>query len=265
MGLSGLPTLVHQFCEIDRLAVHYAVVGSGPPIVLLHGWGAEIASFGPIPLLLADQFQVVALDLPGFGKTPAPDRPWGTADYASFVASFLSTLGIAPVTLVGHSRGGGIGLVLAAREPGLVAKLILVDSAGIRPRRGVGYYLQVFLVKSCRRALSLPGLGCLREPVMARLYHAIGSSDYRAAGDPVMRATLVKVVNDDLREYLPRIHAPTLLVWGSEDKDTPLSDGKLMERLIPDAGLVVFDGAGHFAYLDRLDQFCRVVRHFAEH
>jgi pimeloyl-ACP methyl ester carboxylesterase len=265
MARSGLPTLVHQFSEVDHVAVHYVVMGSGPPIVFLHGWGAEIASFGPIPMLLADQFQVVALDLPGFGKTPAPDRPWGTVDYACFVGKFLSTLGITPVTLVGHSRGGGIGVVLAAQEPELVSKLVLVDSAGIPPYHGPDYYARVYLVKSVRRALSLPGLNWLREPAMGQLYRSIGSSDYQAATDPVMRATLVKVVNDDLREFLPRIQAPTLLVWGSEDKDTPLTDGKLMERLIPDAGLVVFGGAGHFAYLDRLDQFCRVLRHFVEH
>jgi pimeloyl-ACP methyl ester carboxylesterase len=83
--------------------------------------------------------------------------------------------------------------------------------------------------------------------------------------DPILRATLVRCVNEDLRGLLPAIRVPTLLVWGSADRDTPLADGQLMERLIPDAGLVVFEGAGHFAYLDRLDQFCRVLTHFVEH
>lgn len=99
---------------------------------------------------------------------------------------------------------------------------------------------------------------------MRRVYRAVGSADYNAAENPILRATLVKVVNDDLRPILPRIAAPTLLIWGTQDRDTPLADGRLMERLIPDSGLVEFVGAGHFSYLDQLDKFCRVVTHFVE-
>ena len=248
--------------EIDGQPIHTAKVGEGQPIVFLHGWGGEMASFGPIPSILADRFQVVAVDLPGFGKSPLPSQPWGTADYADFVASFLRATEAAPATLVGHSFGGRVSLSLAARYPDLVSKLILVDSAGIVPRRGPGYYLRVSAVKVTRRAFSLPGIGAFKEPVMRRVYRAVGSSDYNAASDPTLRAIFVKVVNEDLRELFPRIQAPTLLIWGDRDQDTPLADGKLMEKLIPDAGLVVFEGAGHFAYLDRVDQFCRVVAHF---
>jgi pimeloyl-ACP methyl ester carboxylesterase len=77
-----------------------------------------------------------------------------------------------------------------------------------------------------------------------------------------MRPTLVKLVNADLRPYMPAIAVPTLLVWGSEDTDTPLSAAREMERLIPDAGLVVLEGAGHYSYLDQPDRFARIVSHF---
>jgi pimeloyl-ACP methyl ester carboxylesterase len=77
-----------------------------------------------------------------------------------------------------------------------------------------------------------------------------------------LRAILVKVVNEDLTELLPRVAAPTLLVWGGADDAVPLSHARRMAGLIPDAGLVTFDGAGHFAYLDDPARFCRVVRHF---
>ncbi len=252
--------------EVEQLPLHYVTtVGAGQPVVLLHGWGGQIASFGPIPDILGSRFRVVAVDLPGFGATPLPSSPWGTLDYADFMVSFLRQSELAPCTLVGHSFGGKVSLALAARNPELVSKLILVDSAGIRPPRGPGYYARVGLVKGARRLLSLPGAGAIREPSLTRLYRMLGSSDYNAAVNPILRATFVRVVNEDLRHLLPSIKAPTLLIWGDRDRDTPLADGRLMERLIPDAGLVVFEGAGHFAYLDRIDQFCRVVAHFVEH
>jgi pimeloyl-ACP methyl ester carboxylesterase len=79
-----------------------------------------------------------------------------------------------------------------------------------------------------------------------------------------MRQTFVKVVNQDLRGYLPQITAPTLLVWGDEDKDTPLEHGRIMEKEIPDAGLVVFNGAGHYSYLDKLNDFNVIAAKFFE-
>ncbi|HLZ07164.1 MAG TPA: alpha/beta hydrolase, partial [Chloroflexota bacterium] len=96
-------------------------------------------------------------------------------------------------------------------------------------------------------------------------YRAVSSSDYVAAVNPILRATLVKVVNDDLRPFLPRIKAPTLLIWGTEDRETPLADGRLMAELIPDAGLVELAGSGHFSYLEQPDRFCRILTHFVEH
>jgi pimeloyl-ACP methyl ester carboxylesterase len=77
-----------------------------------------------------------------------------------------------------------------------------------------------------------------------------------------MRGTLVRIVNEDLRTVLPNLHLPVLLIWGDKDTDTPIADGQLMERLIPDAGLVVFEGAGHYAYLEQAARFCTIVAVF---
>ncbi|MEA2476346.1 MAG: hypothetical protein QOC87_545, partial [Actinomycetota bacterium] len=92
------------------------------------------------------------------------------------------------------------------------------------------------------------------------IYSLIASSDYLQAGP--MRPILVRVVNEDLADLLPDIGAPTLIVWGSLDDAVPLSHAHAMEESIPDAGLVVFEGAGHFPYLEQPDRFCRIVRHF---
>ncbi len=264
MGLSGPTTLSHHVLQVDRLPVHFARAGSGQTLLLIHGWGAEIASFGMIPSILAKRFDVVALDLPGFGQTPLPDRVWGTEDYANLVVEFMRQMNLGCVTLVGHSFGGKTSIAVSAHHPEHVKKVVLVDSAGIRPARGPDYYLRVSAVKIIRRVLGLPLLRAYREPLMRAIYSRIGSSDYSAATHPTFRATFVKVVNEDMRHLLPLIKAPTLLYWGSADPDTPLADAKLMERLIPDAGLVVVQGAGHFSYLADVDHFCRVVTHFVE-
>lgn len=265
MSLKKLPTLEKRTLTVNGLPVRYAEAGKGKPIVLLHGWGGQIASWGLVPAMLAEESRVIALDLPGFGETPVPERPWDPFDYAELVAGFLRQLGLESPTLVGHSHGGRVSIALAARHPDLIGKLVLVDSAGIVPRRTPSYYTRVYGFKAARTLFSLPVLSRWREPALRVLSGQAGSSDYQAAGNPILRGTLVKCVNTDLRRWLPEVKASTLLIWGSADDATPLSDGQLMEKLIPDAGLVVFEGCGHFAYLDRLDQFCRVVNHFVTH
>jgi len=262
MSLKKLPSIEKRTLNVNGLPVSYADVGTGPAVVLLHGWGGQIASWGLVPNILGEKFRVVALDLPGFGETPLPSRAWDPYDYAELVAAFLRALDLRAPTLVGHSHGGRVSIALAATHPDLVGKLVLVDSAGLVPPRSLTYYARVYGLKSARLALGLPILSRWREPILDRLYRRAGSSDYQAATDPILRATLVKCVNADLGQRLPEIKASTLLIWGADDDATPLSDGRLMEKLIPDAGLVVFEGCGHFSYLDRTDHFCRVVSHF---
>lgn len=265
MGRSGRPSLDTEILNVDGRPARVAVLGAGAPIVLLHGWGGRIESWGIVPTILAERFRVIVVDLPGFGETPLGHQPLGNADYAEFVAALLNQLNLGPATVVGHSHGGRVGLMLAVRHPELVSKLVLVDSAGIVPRRTLGYHLKVAFVKAARRFFGLPALGSIRARGMRLVYTLIGSADYNAAQDPLLRQTLVRCVNEDLRHLMPKVAVPTLLIWGSADLDTPLADAQIMEKLIPDAGLVTFDGAGHFAYLDRTDQFGRVVTHFIEH
>ena len=246
-----------MFIKIDEVKVYYEVNGQGKPVILLHGWGGQAASFMPVLDFLSQTFKVYALDLPGFGRSSIPPTAWGSNDYALFIYKFLSKLGIAKADLIGHSFGGRIIISLAANFPEKVGKLILVDSAGIRPKRTAKYYLRTLMAKTGKRLSSLPPFGKGLKDV---IYNRMGSKDYREAGN--MRGILVKVVNEDLRHLLVKIKAPTLLIWGEEDKETPISHAKIMERQIEDAGLVILKGAGHFSYLDNLSQFCLIAVNF---
>ena len=243
--------------KINGLNISYQVAGAGDIVLLLHGWGGEAASFQPVFEWLAESHKVYALDLPGFGKSQTPRTAWNTSDYAQFVIAFLEKFGISKAHFIGHSFGGRISIIVSAEHPEKVDKLILVDSAGIKPRRPMKYYLRVGMAKVGKRLRKFGKYGVL---IADALSTRAGSKDYQEAGD--MRATLVKVVNQDLRSLLPRIAASTLLIWGEDDTDTPVSFGQIMEREIPDAGLVVLKEAGHFSYLDRFPQFCRIVASF---
>ncbi|MFZ1154480.1 MAG: alpha/beta hydrolase [Solirubrobacteraceae bacterium] len=255
MSSSGIAT---QLITVLGLRTRYLVRGSGPPVLVLHGWGASIEAVYPIVTGLEPVATVYALDLPGFGESEPPPQPWGVEDYQEFLAAFMDALAIDAPIIVGHSNGGRIAIRMASTEPTRVARLVLVDSAGIRPKRTLRWYRRVGMAKIGKYAARF--LGSPGKRLRSLLVGRAGSADYLAAG--AMQPTLVKLVNANLRPFMPTVRAPTLLIWGSEDADTPLSAGQEMERLIPDAGLVVLEGAGHYSYLDQPARFARIISHF---
>jgi pimeloyl-ACP methyl ester carboxylesterase len=247
-----------QFVDIKGIRTRWRRTGNGPPVLVLHGWGAKIEAVDPIIRGLASQLTVTAVDLPGFGETALPPAPWGVSDYADWTRAMMDELGLERPSIVGHSNGGRIAIHLASHHPERVDKLILVDSAGIRPKRGLRYYRRVAMAKTAKHAARF--LGPAGRALRKRVFARTASSDYANAGP--LRPTFVKLVNEDLTPLLGQIRASTLLIWGDQDDSTPLSDGQTMERLIPDAGLVVLKGAGHFSYLDQPQRFGRVAAHF---
>jgi pimeloyl-ACP methyl ester carboxylesterase len=231
--------------------------GLGPTAVVLHGWGGRIESMTPVIQCLAPAFHVVALDLPGFGESDAPEGAWGTPDYAAYVRDVLREIGVERAHFVGHSFGAKTSLYLAATHDELVDRLVAVGAPGLRTPPSLEARVKRSISKGAKLAGTLGGPGrALRDAI----YDRIASKDYQEAG--AMRPVLVKVVNEDLSPLLPRIKIPTLLVWGSRDDAVPIAHARRMEKLIPDAGLVLFESAGHFAYLDDPQRFCRIVRHF---
>jgi pimeloyl-ACP methyl ester carboxylesterase len=247
-----------QFVDINGIRTRYRHVGSGPAVLVLHGWGGRIEAVDPIVRALSAHLTVIAPDLPGFGETGLPPTPWGVSDYADWTRALMDALGLERPSIVGHSHGGRVTIHLASHHPDRVDKLILIDSAGIKPRRGLRYYRRVALAKTAKHAARF--LGAPGRRLQQRVFARTASSDYANAGP--LRPTFVKVVNEDLTPLLSRIQASTLLIWGETDDATPVTDGQTMERLIPDAGLVVLQGAGHYSYLDQPQRFGRVAAHF---
>jgi pimeloyl-ACP methyl ester carboxylesterase len=248
--------------RIGGLETFYQLEGQGDPVVLLHGWGASSQSLAGVAACLAPAFRVLAVDLPGFGWSQAPPVAWGTGDYADHVRRLLDEIRIADAALLGHSFGGRIAIRLATRHPERVERLVLVASAGVRPRRGPRYYARVATAKTLRRLLTLPGLEGVGRRLLSRWQAKVGSRDYLAAGR--LRPTFVKVVNEDLTPVLALIRAPTLLLWGDQDQEVRRPAVDVMAARIPGARLHVFPGAGHFPFQDAPEVFCRAVREFLE-
>ncbi len=248
--------------RIDGLETHYRDEGKGDPLILLHGWGASCQSFVGVVADLGDRFRCLAVDLPGFGWSQPPPAAWGTREYAAHVVRLQAALGIERCACLGQSCGGRVAIRLAAEEPARIARLVLVASAGIRAARGVRYYMRLGMTKVRTGVLSLPVWGPAGRRILARRLERVGSRDYRTAG--AMRPTLVRLVNEDLAPVLPAIQAPTLILWGERDAEVPRRAMEILQAGIRGSRLVVFEGAGHFPFLDLPKDFCGVASAFLQ-
>ncbi len=246
---------------IAGLRTGTCVTGSGIPVVALHGWGGSARSFWPVAEgLAAEGFAVHLLDLPGFGQSDPPPAPWDVADYVRFVLAYLDASDLPRVALLGHSFGGRIGLMLAAQQPERISKMVLANSAGLRTPLSLTQQTRIVLARVVRETLDRAQLTSARERLQAFYNRRYASEDYRNAG--ALRETFLRVIAEDLTPYARQVQTPTVLIWGDRDADTPLWQGRKLEQLIPDAGLIVFEGAGHFSYLERLDDYVRIVVQF---
>lgn len=245
--------------KYENKDIYVDVTGEGTPVLLLHGWGCNHNIFATLQQLLASGYKVYNFDFPGFGASEEPSTVWGTEEYTRMVEAFVRDNGIARPALVGHSFGGRISIIFASRNE--VSRLVLVDAAGIKPKRPASYYCKIYSFKLFKWLCNtfLPKKTATK--IIENRRKGAGSSDYGNAS-PMMRAILSKVVNEDLTPLLPSIGAPTLLFWGNMDTATPLDDAKTMERLIPDAGLVVAHGTGHFSFLENPGLFSTVMKNF---
>jgi len=246
--------------RIGGLESYYTLEGRGEPIVLLHGWGASSQSLQPVAASLTETRRVLTVDLPGFGWSQPPPEAWGSRQYADHVVALLDQVGIGRAAILGHSNGGRVAIQIAAAHPARVSQLLLVASAGVRPRRGIRYYARIGTTKLLRAIAAVPGLRSIGQRLLARWADRVGSRDYRAAGR--MRPTLVRLVNEDLTPMFSRVQAPTLVLWGDQDREVGRSAVELMAARIPRARLEVLAGAGHFPFLDAPEAFGRAVGAF---
>ena len=235
--------------NIKDIDINYIQYGSGKDIILLHGWGQNIEMMKPIGDNFSDKFRITILDLPGFGNSKEPQSPWTIGDYSDMLEIFVREVGIVKPIVIGHSFGGRLAIRYSANNP--IDKLVLFGAPCIRIEEELP--LSVKLLKLMKKIPLLKEFG-------EYMKQYIGSRDYKAAS-PIMRQTLVSVVNEDLSNYAKKIEEPTLLIWGQNDTEAPVEDAKELEKIMIDGALIILPGT-HYAYLENLASVVEILKKF---
>lgn len=236
--------------NIRNININYIQYGSGSDVVLLHGWGQNIAMMKPIGDRLQKNHRITILDFPGFGESEEPKTALTVYDYCEILEELLKKLKVKKPVIMGHSFGGRIAIIYASRNE--VEKVVLFGSPCIR--KEVKPNLKLRMLKSLKK---IPGINKLEGFAKNHM----GSRDYKNASE-IMKKILVNVVNEDLSECAKKINVPTLLIWGDRDTEAPVEDAKELEKIIPDAGLIVLPNSTHYAYLENLPQVINILNNF---
>lgn len=243
--------------KINKWNINYEVVGEGNPIIMLHGWLTDLETMRPLTTNLSKNFKIYLVDVVGFGKSDLPEEPLTTDEFGDFLKEFIEKLNIENPILIGHSNGGRIIINSVGRKIVNPKKIVLIDSAGLKPKRSLSYYLKVGFFKTGKIILNLlPNTEGVKE-FRKKLRGKVGSSDYQSS-PTVLKDTMKIILNEDQRKYLKNIDVPTLLIWGSLDTATPISDAKEMEKTIANCGLVEYSYGTHFSYLENIEN-CKLV------
>ena len=250
-----------MFIEIKGLKTEYTECGEGIPVLLLHGWGSSFDVYKGIIASLKDRCRLVAVNFPGCGQSETMKEPWCLEDYCDFCLEFMEKLNLKDTILMGHSHGGRVVLKLTAEKMVNPPKIVLLDSAGLIPKKNFKQKCRAKSFKAIKRVLTLPVIKNYSEGLLQKARNHYGSADYNAAPE-VLRKTLVSLVNTDIRDILPNISCPSLLIWGDKDTATPLEDAKTIESLIPDAGLCILEGTGHYSFCEKPYQAQAILNSF---
>jgi pimeloyl-ACP methyl ester carboxylesterase len=274
----------HQrWVTVEGNRLNVVDLGEGPAIVFVHGLSGSWPNWLEQLPVLAKDHRVIAMDLPGFGHSPMPEEPITISAYARLLDGLLDALSVSAATVVGNSMGGFVSTELAIVYPQRVERLVLVSAAGISTYRHrdveriepylrrlapmVALYTGWTAARSDwivrRSGLRNLTLGfVMRHP--SRLPGALAAEQLRGAGKPGFMPALRANIDYPIRERLPEIACPTLIVWGDEDRVIPVEDASAFEELIPNSRKVIFEGTGHMAMLERPAAFNELLHEFVE-
>lgn len=231
-------------------------------ILLLHGWGSSKKSWQKITALLAEKgIHVENPDMPGFGENPPPEKPWHGSDYEAWVLDFIKKNGMkTPLTIIGHSFGGGLAMKLAIDHPALVKKLVLIAAARMHVKKSLLKRLASKGAKFAKKLSFLPFYEIFRKAIYR---FVLREKDYiRTSG--TMRETFQNVIREDLTPHIGKIKAPTLIIWGDADKATPIEHAHLLAEQVKESKLVVIENAGHALNFESPEKVAGLISEFVQ-
>ena len=271
----------HQrWVTVDGRRAAVVELGSGPPIVFIHGLSGSWQNWLEQVPVFARDHRVIAFDLPGFGTSEMPEGEISISGYARWVDALLDQLGVPAAAVVGNSMGGFIGAELAIQFPARVERLVLVSAAGLsiehmrNERVLAALYafdtrLAAYTAWMGTRSEALTRRPRSRRAIFSIVAHRpdklpapLIAEQMRGSGKPGFVPALDALTNYPIRDRLGEIACPTLIVWGSEDRLVPVGDADDFERLIPNSRKVVWPDTGHMAMLERPEAFNRLLAAF---
>lgn len=249
---------------VEGQLIHYyhaqSITERKKTIVFLHGWGSNSTLwFSSTMPLIEKGYELIFIDLPGFGKSQTPQRPFYLDDYAQTISHFIQKLDVLNPFLVGHSFGGKIGIRIASKKMTSLSGLILVDSSGL-PHTSFGTQTKIRIANTVKPIMDLPFM----QGIRSQLLHLSGSDDYIA--NPELRETFVNIIREHIEFELPKIKEKTLILWGGNDDNsyTPVSDVTVFHRLISEAQVHIIQEAGHYCFLDCPKEFHETILGFLD-
>lgn len=225
-------------------------------IVILPGWGDTRKTFDYLISFLENYFTIYVVDYPGFGNTSFPNKNLTIYDYSNLIYEFIKFLNLDDPILVGHSFGGRIIITLLGYYQYKFSNVILMNSAGIKPKKTLFKRFKTFFYKFLQKSANLLPKN-LKAKLKNYLFNKFSSSDYKNLNDN-MKITFKNVINEDLTPYLKNIRTKALLIWGNKDYDTPIRDANIMNKYIDNSELIILDKASHFSYLEQPNLINRI-------
>ena len=246
---------------VNNQLIEYIDEGFGKVLVMLHGWGSDYKTFDELANHLVKKFRVIRFDFPGFGQSPNPSENWSVGDYAKLTDDLIKKLKIDNIyAIIAHSFGGRI--VIKGNSLGLLKsdKLIFIGVAGVKPKQHFKNTSYKLIAKTGKIITSLPLINKFQPLLRKKLYKSAGNEDYLNAGN--MSKIFLNVINEDLLPEVSKIKEPTLLIWGENDTETPISDAKLIAKALQNSKLVIFPNTGHFVYKEAYDNVIKELDKF---
>jgi len=229
-----------MYIQIHNRKIHYKKIGSGKPILFVHGWGGTLYSLHKLACLASKKYTSYLIDLPGFGKSDNPPEHWGVEGYAELIKIFIEKVISSKTHYVGHSFGGEIGIYLAAHFPNSICTLTLCNSSFKRQNK-VSKVAQ--MLKWIPKEKNI--LIRMMYPYIKKLYYTIIKKQSDLIKYPHLEKNFRKIVTQDLTSDTNKIHHPTLILWGELDTYTPVIWAYELEKNISKSILHVFPEVGH--------------------
>ena len=249
-----------MYYKYHKTIIYYEKYGnSNKTILILPGWGNTRNTFTEIINTLKEKYTIYIFDYPGFGNSPNITKDLTIYDYAEIIYSFINKENITNLSIISHSFGGRISSILIGKYNLNVNKLILIDVAGIK-RINIKLIIKTYIYKFLKILTNILPLE-KKYKTRKNLYLKYSSQDYLTLPKNMYK-TFNNIIKENLYKYYKKIRVPTLIIWGKDDKATPLKDAKTLHRIIKNSKLTIWNNTSHFSYLEKKKETINLIKNF---